>query len=54
MRYNKDMVHDHACLVSGRKRNEGKDPDPVRIGIFNFLCEELQDSLIAVCKKGSV
>ena len=49
IRYNKDMNHDLANLVTGRKSN--KAPKPPELGLSHKLRENSQNLLLAVCKK---
>ncbi len=50
-RYNKDLNHDHASFVTGRKSK--KTTRPTETGAYHALPEKLQDSLLAVAKRNS-
>jgi hypothetical protein len=50
-RYNGDFARGHELLVTGRKSRTY--PKPRKLGTFHSLCEELQDSLVSICKKNS-
>ena len=51
--YNHDYYCGHEDLVGKGKQHKNNNPSPSGLGTFHTLCEELQNSLLACCKKAS-
>lgn len=52
-RYNHDFYRGHEELVGKGKQHKNNNPVPSGLGTFHTLGEELQNSLLACCKKAS-
>ena len=51
--YNHDYYRGHEELVGKGKQHKNNNPVPSGLGTFHTLGEELQNSLLACCKKAS-